>query len=128
MEGIIQITQQLLTLKELMDGLDHSTLMDYDTQQYIQKFGDEIIPDTLGLGIFNTFSRMNHSCMPNLEVNYHNNFLARVNNHTLFRQNYYLQFLVAIKHIYHILMNNYLRDIVKGYYQNTYSSANVKNV
>ncbi|SJK85930.1 Histone-lysine N-methyltransferase ATXR2 [Babesia microti strain RI] len=69
--------KQLLTLKELMDGLDHSTLMDYDTQQYIQKFGDEIIPDTLGLGIFNTFSRMNHSCMPNLEVNYHNNFLAR---------------------------------------------------
>lgn len=76
MEGSIQVMQQLLTLKDIMDGLDDSALFDCDPKEYIEKFGGELIPVTLGLGIFNTFSRMNHSCLPNLEINYQGSFLA----------------------------------------------------
>nr|PVC53444.1 hypothetical protein MACL_00000094 [Theileria orientalis] len=47
-----------------------------DINETIQK--KELYPETMGLGLFNYLSKMNHSCEPNLQIEYTKNNIAHI--------------------------------------------------
>ncbi|UVC54240.1 hypothetical protein MACJ_003775 [Theileria orientalis] len=74
-ENFIFAVQELSMIYQIINGTDNHLDLN-DINEIIQK--KELFPETMGLGLFNYLSKMNHSCEPNLQIEYSKNNIAHI--------------------------------------------------
>ncbi|BAM40905.1 uncharacterized protein TOT_030000166 [Theileria orientalis strain Shintoku] len=67
--------QELSMIYQIINANNNQLGLD-DINETIQK--KELYPETMGLGLFNYLSKMNHSCEPNLQIEYTKNNIAHI--------------------------------------------------
>ncbi|KAF5153537.1 SET domain protein [Theileria parva strain Muguga] len=72
-ELVYMLSKDLIDVYKIIRGVEE---VPKDLNQLIES--KELFPDIIGLGLFNFISKMNHSCAPNLEVDYGKNNIANI--------------------------------------------------